>query len=151
MAEKRRSDGMVTFAEAAERVWKDKNPGWRHPRHAQDWMSSLRRHVLPDLGRMPVSEISSAEVLDTLRRIWHERPETARRVRQRISAVMDWAIAMQFRTDNPCDRLGPLLGRSRISFSTCGRFPTPRWPARFGACEAQGQPTPSSWLSSFWC
>ena len=102
--------GMVTFAEAAERVWKDKNPGWRHPRHAQDWISSLRRYVLPDLGRMPVSEISSAEVLDTLRRIWHARPETARRVRQRISAVMDWAIAMQFRTDNPCDRLGPVLG-----------------------------------------
>ena len=109
-AEKRRADGILTFAEAAERVWKDKNPGWRHPRHVQDWMSSLRRHVLPDLGRMPVSEISSAEVLDTLRRIWHERPETARRVRQRISAVMDWAIAMQFRTDNPCDRLGPVLG-----------------------------------------
>ena len=110
VAEKRRADGILTFAEAAERVWKDKNPGWRHPRHAQDWMSSLRRHVLPDLGRMPVSEISSAEVLDTLRRIWHERPETARRVRQRISAVMDWAIAMQFRTDNLCDRLGPVLG-----------------------------------------
>ena len=110
VAEKRRADGILTFAAAAERVWKDKNPGWRHPRHAQDWMSSLRRHVLPDLGRMPVSEISSAEVLDTLRRIWHERPETARRVRQRISAVMDWAIAMQFRTDNPCDRLGPVLG-----------------------------------------
>ena len=110
VAEKRRADGILTFAEAAERVWKDKNPGWRHPRHAQDWMSSLRRHALPDLGRMPVSEISSAEVLDTLRRIWHERPETARRVRQRISAVMDWAIAMQFRTDNPCDRLGPVLG-----------------------------------------
>ena len=110
VAEKRRTDGVVTFAAAAERVWKDKNPGWRHPRHAQDWMSSLRRYVLPDLGRMPVSEVSSAEVLETLRRIWHVRPETARRVRQRISAVMDWAIAMQFRTDNPCDRLGPVLG-----------------------------------------
>ena len=110
VAEKRRTDGVVTFAAAAERVWKDKNPGWRHPRHAQDWMSSLRRYVLPDLGRMPVSEVSSAELLETLRRIWHVRPETARRVRQRISAVMDWAIAMQFRTDNPCDRLGPVLG-----------------------------------------
>ena len=31
-------------------------------------------------------------------------------MRQRISAVMDWAIAMQFRTDNPCERLGPVLG-----------------------------------------
>ena len=110
VAEKRRTGPVLTFAEAAERVWKDKNLGWRHRQHARDWMSSLRRHALPDLGKMPVSDISRAEVLDALRRIWHVRPETARRVRQRISAVMDWAIAMQLRTDNPCDRLGPVLG-----------------------------------------
>ena len=113
VAEKRRVDGIPTFAEAAERVWKDKNRGWRHPRHAQDWMSSLRRHTFSHLGRMPVSDISSAEVLATLRRIWHVRPSTARRVRQRISAVMDWAIAMQFRTDNPCARLGHVLGQQQ--------------------------------------
>ncbi len=113
VAEKRRADGIPTFAEAAERVWKDKNRGWRHPQHARDWMSSLRRHALPHLGRMPVSDISSAEMLGTLGRIWHVRPSTARRVRQRISAVMDWAIAMQFRTDNPCDRLGHVLGQQQ--------------------------------------
>ena len=99
-----------TFAEAAERVWKDNRPGWRNPRHAQDWMSSMTRHVLPYIGGKPVSSISSADVLETLRRIWHSRPETARRVRQRINAVMDWAVAMEFRGDNPCDRLGPVLG-----------------------------------------
>ena len=110
VAEKRRADGIPTFAEAAERVWKDKNRGWRHPQHAHDWMSSLSRHVLPHLGRLHVNDISSADVLGTLRRIWHVRPSTARRVRQRISTVMDWAIAMQFRTDNPCDRLEHVLG-----------------------------------------
>ena len=99
-----------TFAAAAERVWKDNRPGWRHPQHAHDWMSSMTRHVLPYIGDKPVSSVSSADVLDTLRRIWHVRPETARRVRQRISAVMDWAVAMEFCGDNPCDRLGPVLG-----------------------------------------
>ena len=110
LTEKRRADGIPTFADAAERVWKGKNPGWRHPGHAQDWMSSLRRHVLPHIGHLPVCDVSSADVLDTLRRIWHVRPETARRVRQRISAVMEWAVAMELRTDNPCDRLGGVLG-----------------------------------------
>ena len=81
LTEKRRSDGIPTFADAAERVWKGKNPGWRHPGHAQEWMSSLRRHVLPHIGHLPVCDVSSADVLDTLRRIWHVRPETARRVR----------------------------------------------------------------------
>ena len=36
-----RAEGMPTFAEAAERVWNDKSPGWRHSGHAQEWMSSL--------------------------------------------------------------------------------------------------------------
>ena len=37
-------------------------------------------------------------------------PETARRVRQRIGAVMKWAVAMQHRPDNPA---GEALGRQQ--------------------------------------
>ena len=109
LAEKRHAN-VPTFAEAAERVWTDKTLGWRHPGHAHDWMASLTRHILPHIGDTPVSRVSSADLLDTLRRIWHVRPETARRVRQRISAVMDWAVAMEYRSDNPCHRIGPVLG-----------------------------------------
>ena len=42
--------------------------------------------------------------------IWHANPPTARIVRHRIRAVLEWAIAMDWRTDNPCDRLLPVLG-----------------------------------------
>ena len=107
---RRNQVNVPTFGEAAKRVWNDNRPGWRHSGHAQEWMSSLARHVLPYIGGRPVSSVSSAEILDTLRRIWHSRPETARRVRQRVSAVMDWAVAMEYRGDNPCGRLGPVLG-----------------------------------------
>ena len=110
LAAKRRAEGMPTFTEAAERVWADKHPGWRHPRHARDWLASLKRYAFPRIGRMPVSDVTSADVLDTLRPVWHLRPETARRLRQRIGAVMEWAVAMQYRSDNPCDRIGPVLG-----------------------------------------
>ena len=99
-----------TFAEATERVWQDNRPGWRHPRHAGDWMSSMQRHVLPYIGDKPVSSVTGADILETLRRIWHATPETARRVRQRIGAVMKWSVAMEYRGDNPCDRLDPVLG-----------------------------------------
>ena len=88
-------------------------PGWSSPRHAHDWKASLTKYVFPHIGRMPVSDVTSADMLETLRRIWHAQPETARRVRQRISAVMEWAIAMQYRSDNPCDRLTPALGRQQ--------------------------------------
>ena len=110
LAARRRKVNVPTFAEATQQVWKDKNRGWRHQQHAQDWMASMERHVLPYIGSEPVSSISSADILGALRRIWHSRPVTARRVRQRISAVMKWVVAMEHRDDNPCDRLGPLLG-----------------------------------------
>ena len=110
LAERRRAAGMPTFAEAAERVWADKHPGWRHPRHAREWLSSLERHVFPRIGQLAVRDVTSADVLDALRKVWHVRPETARRLRQRISAVMEWAVAMEYRADNPCSRITPVLG-----------------------------------------
>ena len=59
---------------------------------------------------MPVSEVTSADELEILAPIWHVKAETARRMRQRIRAVLEWAVAMEFRIDNPCDRIGPVLG-----------------------------------------
>ena len=105
---------MPTFAEAAERVWTQLQPGWRHSKHRRDWLTSLTRYAFPSLGKQPVSEITSADVLDTLRPIWHTQPDMARRVRQRIRAVMEQAIVMQYRADNPCDRIGPALGRQQV-------------------------------------
>ena len=52
-------------------------------------------------------------MLGKLQPIWHTRGDTALRMRQRIHAVLEWAIAMEYRTDNPCDRLGPVLGKQK--------------------------------------
>ena len=49
-------------------------------------------------------------MLEILAPIWHVKAETARAVRQRIRSVLEWAIAMEWRADNPCDRIGPVLG-----------------------------------------
>ena len=84
--------------------------GWRDQRHARDWLSSLTRFAVPHLGHLPVGEVTSADIVETLRPVWHARPSTARRGRQRIGTVMEWAVAMGHRDDNPCDRIGPALG-----------------------------------------
>ena len=110
LAEKRRSQGIPTFAEAATRALEQKQAGWRNRKHAREWMSSLRRFAFPRIGKMLVSEVTSADVLEILSPIWHRKAQTARRVRQRLRAVLEWAVAMEFRMDNPCDRIGPVLG-----------------------------------------
>ena len=110
LAEKRRAEGIPTFAEAASRVLEQKRDGWRNPRHAREWLSSLRRLAFPRIGKVPVSEVTSADVLEILTPIWHRKASSARRVRQRLRAVLEWAVAMEFRIENPCDRIGPVLG-----------------------------------------
>ena len=88
-------------------------PAWRNRKHPKTWLSSLERYAFPRIGKMPVSEVSSADVLEVLSPIWHVKGSMARCVRRRIRAVMEWAVAMELRPDNPCDRIGPVLGPQR--------------------------------------
>ncbi len=110
LAERRRVRATPTFAEAAAQVLEQKRAGWRNPRQPQDWLRSLERYAFPRIGRMPVSEVASPDLLRILTPIWHAKAETARRVRQRLHAVLEWAVAMELRSDNPCNRIGPVLG-----------------------------------------
>ncbi len=114
LAEKRHGQGVPTVEEAAAEVLAQQRPGWRNAKHARDWPRSLRAYAFPRIGAMPVSEVTTADVLAVLTPIWHDKPETARRVRQRIGAVMKWAVTMGHRPDNPAgDALGQALGRQQ--------------------------------------
>ena len=50
---------------------------------------------------LPVAEIAPGHVMAVLQPIWNEKRETARRVKQRISAICRWAVAQGHRTDDP--------------------------------------------------
>ena len=109
-AEKRRLVGVPTFAEAAKRVVEQKRAGWRSAAHARNWFRTVEIHAFPRIGDVAVSEVTSADVLEILTPIWHTKAPTARFVHMRVRAVLEWAIAMEWRTDNPCDRILHLLG-----------------------------------------
>ena len=42
--------------------------------------------------------------------VCYDKATTARKLRQRIRAVMECAASMDLRPDSPCDRIGPVLG-----------------------------------------
>ena len=107
--------GMPTFEEAAAKVLALHRPGWRNAKHAAQWATTLQEYAHPHLGSLPVSEVTTADVLTVLTAIWHDKPETARRVRQRIGAVMKWAVAKGYRQDNPAgDALAQALPRHTV-------------------------------------
>ena len=90
-----------TFAEAAEAVIAIHEPSWRNPKSGPQWRASLQTYVYPSLGALPVSEITPSHVMAVLEPIWNEKRETARRVKQRISAICRWAVSQGHRADDP--------------------------------------------------
>ena len=99
-----------SFEAAAATVIDLHRHGWRNEKHAAQWEATLRGYVFPRLGQRSVADITTADVMAVLMPIWSEKPETARRVRQRISTVMKWAVAQGYRADNPAgDAIGAAL------------------------------------------
>ena len=45
-------------------------PGWRNAKHARDWPRSLRAYAFPRIGALPVSAVTTADVLAILTPIW---------------------------------------------------------------------------------
>ena len=52
----------------------------------------------------------SADLLEIITPIRHRKASSARRVRQRLRAVPEWGVPMEYRIDSPCDSIGPVLG-----------------------------------------
>lgn len=111
LAERRKEKKVIpTFQEAAETVHRAHEKSWKNAKHRDQWINTLREYVFPHFGEKLVSEVDTAEVLSALNPIWLAKPETARRVRQRIKAVLDWAKAARHRSgDNPATDIHKVL------------------------------------------
>jgi integrase len=101
LAARREAAAIPTFEAAARQVHAANLPTWRSARHAHDFIASLETHVFPKLGRMRVDHIGPADVLFVLAPIWTAIPPTAQRVHQRISLIMRYAVAHEWRKDDP--------------------------------------------------
>ena len=130
------------FADAAEIVIGIHAEGWRNPKTAKQWQSSLDAYALPVLGTKLVSQITTADILECLLPIWITKKDLAPKIRQRIGAVMRWAVAQGFRADDPTGKaLGdalPKTGRTQhhraLPFAEVGTAiekvrATDAWPA----------------------
>lgn len=99
----------ITFQECAEALIAAQRAGWRNPKHAAQWPSTLATYVYPLLGKLPVQAVDVGLVMRVLEPIWTAKPETASRVRGRIESVIDWATARGYRQgENPARWKGHL-------------------------------------------
>lgn len=108
---KREAQEVPTFAEAAHKVHEIHKPTWRNAKHAAQFIATLETYAFPRMGKLRVSDVSTADVLAVLTPIWTEKNETARRVRQRIGTVLKWTVAQGWRTDNPAKDIQEALAK----------------------------------------
>jgi integrase len=82
----------TTFRQAYEAYFENKARELQESRHLVQWPSMMNAYVLPKIGARPVGDITHADIIDVLKPIWFAKPETARRVLQRMHAVFESSI-----------------------------------------------------------
>jgi integrase len=82
---------------------------WSNTKTRAQWESSLKQYASPIIGKMPVSNITTQDILQILTPIWTTKTETASRVRTRVERVLAYATTHEYRTgDNPARLNGHL-------------------------------------------
>jgi integrase len=99
----------MTFEQCAAAYIEAHRAGWRNPKHATQWASSLRKYASPVFGSLSVTAVDIGLIMRMLEPIWTTKTETAARVRGRVEAVLDWAKARGYRSgENPARWRGHL-------------------------------------------
>ena len=114
----------LTFEEAARRVHDNLLPTWRSERHGQIWLAAVERYVFPHFGKRPISTIGTADLLNVLTPIWVSKNDTARRVKQRLAMIFDWAKgAGHYPHENPVNGLKKALPPVRVQAKHMAALP----------------------------
>ncbi len=106
----------VTFSSAFETYFEMKEQQLSNPKHAAQWRSTLDAYVFPAIGAIPVADVTPAQVIDILKPIWTDKPETAKRVLQRMRVVFEAAIVRGDRKSaSPTTGVQTVLGTRKRS------------------------------------
>lgn len=98
-----------TFEQAAAAYIDSHGDSWKNAKHRAQWTSTLETYAYPVVGKLLVRDVGKEHVLNILEPIWKTKTETAKRLRGRIEAVLDWATAREYRAgENPARWKGHL-------------------------------------------
>ena len=112
VAERRKAEGIPTFREAAALVYAASRKNRGNAKHDWQWMRSLEMFAFPVIGDVRLNDISQGQVHDVAAAIWLAKPETARRVLQRVVTILDWGFSKQYRdSETPVRTIKKGLGR----------------------------------------
>lgn len=92
----------LTFEEATREYHKVVSQAFRSEKHAAQWIAGMKSHIFPSLGDRVLNSVTVSDVRKALEPIWTPKHETARKLKQRIEGMFDWARAEGFyKSENP--------------------------------------------------
>lgn len=146
VAERRKAAGIPTFREAAALVHAEHLQGWKggdKSKHGKQWLTTLENYAFKAFGDSAVSAVNEPAVRDVLADIWLAKPETARRLRQRIRTVIDWAVAKGYRDQSlAMPKIDRSLPKQRVKPKHHAALPhadAPKFVAELRAKETVGR------------
>ena len=103
--ERQKNKGLqTTLIHCAKKVHQINLPTWKNQKFAKQWFSSLEHHVFPTIGKLPISQVTSADILRVLTPIWNTKGDTAKKIKQRLRMIIKWARAQgYFQGDDPVE------------------------------------------------
>ena len=103
--ERQKNRGLqTTLIYCTKKVHEINLPTWKNEKFAKQWLSSLEHHVFPTIGKLPISQVTSADILRVLTPIWNTKGDTAKKIKQRLRMIIKWARAQGFfQGDDPVE------------------------------------------------
>jgi integrase len=99
----------LTFDECADQYIAAHRSGWKNPKHAAQWLGTLKTYASPVFGGLPVAAIDTGLVMRVIEPLWTTKPETAGRLRGRVESILDWSRVRSYRAgENPARWKGHL-------------------------------------------
>ncbi len=127
-----------SFREIAAETFEARRGKWSSEGHAQRWWASLEHDVLPRIGRREIASLAHGDMLSALNPIWQKKPDTARRIAQRLRAIFDWAKAKgHYVGENPVTSALIALGGQRPQIQHRAAMDWQAVPAFYSALERQ--------------
>lgn len=124
------------FKDIAQDAFESRKAELKGDGKAGRWFSPLELHVLPKLGKVPVSDIDQIDIRDTLAPIWHSKSETARKAINRIGICLSHAAALGLTVDLQApDKARALLGKPRHKAENIPALPWQEVPAFYASLD----------------
>lgn len=129
----------LTVSEAIKSCFEARKAELKRDGDAGRWMSPLKVHIVPKLGKLPIEDIDQHSLKRVLEPIWHEKTEAAAKALNRLNLTLKHAAALGLNVDLQATmKARALLGKQRHTVTHIPSMPYSKAPAFYQWLITQG-------------